>query len=501
MPATATPRTIAPAPAPAARSDEVEVAIVGSGFSGLAMALRLRARPRGLRHPRAGQRRGRHLARQHLPRLRLRRPSPPLLASRSRPTPSGATYSRQAEIRAYIGASPTASGSALTSASAARSRRPTWRERGASAGASRPPRHAFGAALLLGATAASSTRTSPRSPGLDQLRGQGLPLGPLGPRLRPRGKRVAVVGTGASAIQFVPKIQPERREAAPLPAHAAVDHAARRPPDQRLESALPALPGRPAGCARAGIYWARELVALRPARATAASLGYMESGRSGHLRRQVRRPGAAPQADAGLRHRLQADPALERLLPRAGPRQRRGRRPGVGEVRGTRSSQPTVPSARSTRSSSAPASTSPTCRSPSGSTARGGRTPAPRLWRQPRTPTAARRSPASRTCSCRSGPTPASATVGRVMIEPQVRYIIDAVRQAMREQGIGTMSVKSETHACLQRRDPATDARHGVDRGRLRQLVPRRERPQHLAVAGLRLPVPPRAAPVRPRQL
>ena len=35
-----------------------------------------------------------------------------------------------------------------------------------------------------------------------------LPLGPLGPRHRPRGRRVAVVGTGASAIQFVPRIAP-----------------------------------------------------------------------------------------------------------------------------------------------------------------------------------------------------------------------------------------------------------------------------------------------------
>ena len=33
-----------------------------------------------------------------------------------------------------------------------------------------------------------------------------LPFGALGPRLRVEGKRVAVVGTGASAVQFVPEI-------------------------------------------------------------------------------------------------------------------------------------------------------------------------------------------------------------------------------------------------------------------------------------------------------
>ena len=35
------------------------------------------------------------------------------------------------------------------------------------------------------------------------------------------GERVAVIGTGASAIQFVPRIQPQVGAAPPLPAHAA----------------------------------------------------------------------------------------------------------------------------------------------------------------------------------------------------------------------------------------------------------------------------------------
>ena len=34
------------------------------------------------------------------------------------------------------------------------------------------------------------------------------------------GKRVASIGTGASAIQYVPEIQPRGRAAARLPAHA-----------------------------------------------------------------------------------------------------------------------------------------------------------------------------------------------------------------------------------------------------------------------------------------
>ena len=45
--------------------------------------------------------------------------------------------------------------------------------------------------------------------GRDTLRRSGVPLGPLGPRRSTsRGKRVAVIGTGASAVQFIPEIAP-----------------------------------------------------------------------------------------------------------------------------------------------------------------------------------------------------------------------------------------------------------------------------------------------------
>ena len=58
------------------------------------------------------------------------------------------------------------------------------------------------------------------------------------------GRRVAVVGTGASAIQAVPEIQPRGRAADGLPAHAAVGRAPPRPADHRRRArALPPLPG------------------------------------------------------------------------------------------------------------------------------------------------------------------------------------------------------------------------------------------------------------------
>ena len=48
----------------------------------------------------------------------------------------------------------------------------------------------------------------PDVPGLDALRGRDVPLRPLGPRLRPApASGSPSIGTGASAIQFVPEIQ------------------------------------------------------------------------------------------------------------------------------------------------------------------------------------------------------------------------------------------------------------------------------------------------------
>ena len=47
------------------------------------------------------------------------------------------------------------------------------------------------------------------------------------------GKRVAVVGTGASAIQIVPEIQPKAEPPGAVPAHPRLGDAAPGPPDQR----------------------------------------------------------------------------------------------------------------------------------------------------------------------------------------------------------------------------------------------------------------------------
>ena len=146
-----------------------------------------------------------------------------------------------------------------------------------------------------------------------------------------------MIGTGASAIQFVPQIQPRGRRAAPLPAHAAVGHAAPRPPDHaRASGALyRALARAPSGSMRARhLLGARELRRSASRHPRADALAAARSARR-HLRRQVRDPELRAQAHArATRIGCKRDPDLQRLLPGA----RRSRTSsvvtdGIAEVR------------------------------------------------------------------------------------------------------------------------------------------------------------------------
>ena len=218
-----------------------------------------------------------------------------------------------------------------------------------------------------------------------------------------------MIGTGASAIQFVPQIQPRvgrlhlfqrtapwimPRPDRPLTGLGAPRCTARCPRAQLLM--------------RAGIYWAREsfVLGFRHPRV-------MRRGRAPRAAPPAPpgpRPRAAAQAHADLPHGLQARAHLQRLPAGARARERRGRH--RRHPRGPRAldrDAPTAPSARSTRSSSPPASTSPTCRPPSASAgATGARWP--RSGTAARRPTWARWSPAARTSSSWSAPTPAWGT-------------------------------------------------------------------------------------------
>ena len=71
------------------------------------------------------------------------------------------------------------------------------------------------------AARARRSRTSRASSAFEGTTFHSAALGPR--RTTSTGKRVAVIGTGASAIQFVPQIAPNVRAADRVPAHAAVD--------------------------------------------------------------------------------------------------------------------------------------------------------------------------------------------------------------------------------------------------------------------------------------
>jgi len=66
----------------------------------------------------------------------------------------------------------------------------------------------YGASLLVMASGALSDPAVPRLPGIERFEGRAFHSACWDHELDLRGKRVAVIGTGASAIQFVPEIQP-----------------------------------------------------------------------------------------------------------------------------------------------------------------------------------------------------------------------------------------------------------------------------------------------------
>jgi cation diffusion facilitator CzcD-associated flavoprotein CzcO len=159
-------------------------------------------------------------------------------------------------------------------------------------------RGTYDAQFLVSATGALSDPSIPALPGLERFEGTAFHSSRWDHHHDLTGERVAVVGTGASAIQFVPQIQPKV---------GAVSVFQRTPPwivprwDRRFTRAerwmfrhLPASQR----LARTGIYWSREAYvfgfAFDPRLMKAA-----EMVARAHLRRQV--------PDPGLRARLTPD--------------------------------------------------------------------------------------------------------------------------------------------------------------------------------------------------
>ena len=124
-------------------------------------------------------------------------------------------------------------------------------------GAARRRRRTHEADVLLTACGQLSVPAVPPIPGLDSFDGPGVPHRASGATTSTStGKRVAVVGTGCSAIQVVPAIQPiveqvdvyQRSPGWTIP---KMDFAYK----ERTQAPVRALPAAPAPRPRSAIFW------------------------------------------------------------------------------------------------------------------------------------------------------------------------------------------------------------------------------------------------------
>ena len=278
-----------PAPLPAI----TEVAVIGAGFSGA-----------GRRDPPA--RRGRATSwcssaratiggtwrEQHVSRLRVRHPVAPLLLllraqpglvahllapSRRSPPTCAASPRRARDPR------PHPHGCEVTGA--------TWDEEAARWRVETSRGDRRGRACSSPAPGRSPRRAVPDVPGLDALRrarastprewDHGYDLA---------GKRVAVVGTGASRDPDRAGDRAAGRAPARAPAHAAVGDPAPRPRDRARASAgsTASVPAAAAARARRRSTPARELLVLGVRQAPGADAGCSSAPRAAHLRRPGR---------------------------------------------------------------------------------------------------------------------------------------------------------------------------------------------------------------------
>ena len=284
----------------------VDVVIIGSGFSGLAMAERLLrgGRTDFVLLERAGDIGGTWRDNSY-PGCACDVPSH-LYSFSWMPNPEwSSTFSPQAEIHAYIRRAAEARGLLPHVRYHAEMTDATWDEP-THRWAVTTVRGTISARILVAAAGALSEPSIPQLPGLDTFRGAVFHSATWDHSHDLTGERVAVVGTGASAIQFVPQIQPavsslhlfQRTPPWVMPRRARP----LTPAERRVYRRLP----RAQQLMREGIYWAREAYAvplLRVGLARAARRVML-----GHLRKQV--------ADPALRARLTPDylPGCKRIL-------------------------------------------------------------------------------------------------------------------------------------------------------------------------------------------
>jgi cation diffusion facilitator CzcD-associated flavoprotein CzcO len=158
----------------------------------------------------------------------------------------------------------------------------------------------FGARFLIAATGLLSEPVIPDFPGLKRFRGTKFHSAMWDHDHTLRGERVAVIGTGATAIQMVPRIQPEVERLYVLQRTPpwVLPHSDREIGERlkRLYHVAPALQR----LARTCVYWLRELlgagfVALKPLMWITEAIARL------HIRRQVPDPALRRKLTPGYR--------------------------------------------------------------------------------------------------------------------------------------------------------------------------------------------------------
>ena len=210
------------------------------------------------------------------------------------------------------------------------------------------PDGAFSAQFLIGAPGPLSEPSIPSLPGMDDFQGVAFHTARWNHDHDLTGRNVAVIGTGASAIQTVPMIQPQANHITIFQRTApwVVPHRDRPITEfeRRLYRRVPAAQR----AVRTTVYVGRELLVTGLVYRPAADEHRAEDGRGSPGQAGPRR-GAPRQADARLRDRLQAHPALEQVVSgdHQAQRRRRHRAPSASSAP-TASSPPTAACTRST---------------------------------------------------------------------------------------------------------------------------------------------------------
>ncbi|HEV2075249.1 MAG TPA: NAD(P)/FAD-dependent oxidoreductase, partial [Thermoleophilaceae bacterium] len=275
---------------PAAAVPEVRVAIVGSGFAGLGMAIRLKQE--GVEDfvvlERADDVGGTWRDNSY-PGATCDVPSH-LYSFSFDPNPAWSrSFSPQPEIWDYLRGTAERHGVTPHLRLGHEVLAATWDE-DRRRWAIETSRGSFTAQVLVSGVGALSEPATPRLPGLESFRGRVFHSATWDHSHDLTGERVAVIGTGASAIQFVPQIQPLVRRLALFQ---------RTPPwvvprtdraftalEKRLFRSLPAVQR----LVRAAIYWSRESYVVGFTTNPKAMKAVELLARL-HLRRQVKGPG------------------------------------------------------------------------------------------------------------------------------------------------------------------------------------------------------------------